>query len=368
MSSQIEFPEFYRGIYRNTQAKYGPLIAEAVERLRAAEVPRELRPFLAYMVWDNPQPSFILLPFMYLATADASGGITRRHREFLPVIMLTAELCAVADDTVDRSAQRSGRMTFPARFGDASSAPMAGALLSMILERSSHNPRLFEATTRFWRELFSLELWEREHTYPEVALYPEWLEHRYAQAIVTTEYVLNCARIVSRRSLWPHAAAAAFSQIGQDVDDIVNVVEYRESLGENDDLQSGIVTRPLIYAVREVPELADDVAELWAHYRQLAPLHLPIGQLNERRAEIGRATLPLYSKIRRVILERGVPLAIKQCVLEFHDSVRSSPPPLRPLMSDLGMSFLDRLRRCRYVDLGEELEAVWHEELLAEVG
>ncbi len=368
MSAEIDFPKLYRGIYHRTQPRYGPLIADAVERLRKASVPRDLRPFLGYMVWENPQPSFILLPFMYLATADASGGITRRHEEFLPAIMLTAELCAVADDTVDRSAQRSDRPTFPARFGDPSSVPMAGALLSMILERAHPHPELFEATTRFWTELFTLELWEREHTYPEQSLFATWLEHRYGQAIVTTEYVLNSARILSEQPVWPHAAAAAFSQIGQDVDDIVNLVEYRESLGENDDLQSGIVTRALIYAVHEVPELAADVEELWSQYRPLSALHLTIPQLQERRAELNQATLPLYARIRRVILEKGVPLAVRQCVVEYHDAVRCSPPALQPLMRDLAMSFLDRLRRCRYVAVGGGLEAPWGEDLLAEVG
>lgn len=368
MSTQIEFPEFYQGIYQRTQPAYGPLIAEAIERLRATPVPRHFRPFLGYMVWENPQPSFILLPFMYLATAEASGGITQRHKDYLPTIMLTAELCAVADDTVDRALHRSGRMTFPARFGDASSVPMAGALLSMILERSRENEALFDAVRSFYMDLFALELWEREHAYADPSLFDTWLEHRYEQAIVATGWALNSALILSDRPLWPRAAVAPLAQIGQDVDDIVNLIEYRESDGENDDLQSGIVTRPLIYAIREVPELADDVVELWAQHRALASRQLPIAELQARRAEITRATLPLYASIRRVILQRGVPLAVKQCLVEYEASVRESPPSLRPLMSDLSSAFLDRLRRCRYFDLDVEVGAAACARIAAELG
>lgn len=368
MSAQIEFPEYYHGIYRSTQPKYGPLIAEAVERLRAAEVPPYFRPFLAYMVWENPQPSFILLPFMYLATAEASGGITRKHEDYLPTIMLTAELCAVADDTVDRSLQRSGRKTFPARFGDASSVPMAGVLLSMILDRSRHDEELFEAVKTFYVDLFSLELWERQNAYPPTTLFDKGLEHSYDQAMVATGWALNSARIVSKQPPWPQAAVAALARIAQDVDDIVNLVEYRESDGENDDLQSGIVTRPLVYAVREVPELARDVEELWSRYRPLAELQLSIADLQERRAEVTRSTRPLYSKIRRVILERGVPVALDQCLVELDESVRESPPSLRPLMHELSFAFIDRLRRCRYVDLDEDVAAATHEHIVARLG
>lgn len=368
MSAEIKFPEFYRGIYSHTQPKYGPLIARAMEQLRGAEVPGYFRPFLAYMVWENPQPSFILLPFMYLATAEASGGITRRHEEYLPTIMLTAELCAVADDTVDRAPRRSGRATFPARFGDASSVPMAGVLLSMILDHSRYDEELFEAVKTFYVDLFSLELWERENAYPPPALVEKALEHSYDQAMVATGWALNSARIVSKQPVWPRPAVAALARIAQDVDDIVNLVEYRESDGENDDLQSGIVTRPLMFAVREVPELARDVEDLWSQYRPLAQLQLSIRELQEQRAAITRSTRPLYSKIRRVILERGVPVAVEQCLTEVDESVRESPPDLQPLMYELAFAFVDRLRRCRYVDLDEDVAVATRERIVARLG
>lgn len=368
MNAKIEFPEFYRGIYQETQPKYGPLIARAIQELREVDVPDCFRPFLGYMVWENPQPSFILLPFMYLATAEASGGITRRHEEYLPTIMLTAELCAVADDTVDRSARRSGRATFPARFGDASSVPMAGVLLSMILDRSRHDEALFQAVKSFYVELFSLELWERENAYPPTSLFEQCLETSYEQATIATAWALDSARIVSKQPTWPRPAVAALAQIGQDVDDIVNLVEYRESDGETDDLQSGLVTRPLVYAVREVPDLARDIEELWREYRPLAEQQLSIGELQARRAEITRSARPLYSKIRRIIIERGVPLAVRECLVALDESVRRSPPSLQRLMHDLSFAFIDRLRRCRYVDLDEDVAAATEQQILACLG
>src|SRR5690606_8221030 len=183
-------------------------------------------------VWENPQPSFILFPFMYLATAEAAGGVTERHRDYLPAILLASELCAVADDAIDRAPRRSGRQTFAARFGDASAVPMACALSTMVLRESQGNARLQEAATSFFMTFFGLELWERDHTYPDPSLFSEWLEHRYDQAIVATEYVLNSALILHDAPVWPREAVAAFSRIGQDVDDIVNVLEYRERDGE----------------------------------------------------------------------------------------------------------------------------------------
>jgi hypothetical protein len=357
MATRIEFPKLYQRVYQRAQALHGHIIYEAMDRLRAMPVPDDLRPFFAYQTWENPQPSFILFPFMFLLTAEASGGITDRHRQYLPTIMLAAELCAVADDTIDRAPARSGRETFAARFGDPSALPLASALSSMVLAESRRDDRLFDAAQGFLVPFFGLELWERANTYPPPSVFSSWLEHRYAQAIVATEYVLNSALILNGEPLWPRAAVAAFSQIGQDVDDIVNVVEYRERDGENDDLQSGVVTRPLIFAIEEVPELGDEVAALWAKYRPLADMQLSIAELSRRRARLNRTTRPLYARIRREIVDRGVPRAVKQCLTEFHAAVRATPQRLRPLMRELASAFLDRLRRCEYVELAAYEEA-----------
>lgn len=356
MAVEIQFPQFYRGVYARTQSKYGPLIREAIERMEAVEnASSDLRPFLAYQTWQNPQPSFVLFPFMFLATAEASGGVTDRHRDYLPTIMLAAELCAVADDTIDRAPLRSGRETFAARFGDTSAVPMASALSTMVLRDSRHDERLFEAASGFFMAFFGLELWECAHTYPDPKLFPTWLVHRYDQAIVATEYVLNAALILNGRPLWAREAVAAFSRIGQDVDDIVNVLEYRELEGENDDLQAGVVTRPLVLAVEKVPKLGPKVAALWRKYRLLATKQLPIGELARKRSRLNATLMSEYAEARELIIEHGVPGAIQECRTELQVAVRASPPELRPLMRELANAFLDRLKRCKRVSLGSKL-------------
>jgi len=348
---EIVFPEFYKGIFERTRAAYGPLISEAIGRIKDLDVTAELRPSLAFQTWDNPQPSFILLPFTYLATAEASGGIQQRHRDHLPAILLMAEYCAVADDTIDRAPTRSGRVTFSAKFGDASAVPFACALATLVLAESHHDERLFGEALRFFMVFHGLELWERENTYPPPAIFATWLEHRYLQATIANEYALNCAVVINDQPPWPRAAVEKLATVGQDVDDIVNIAEYRAASNENDDLQSGIVTRPLIFAVEEVPSLAGDVVEFWDHYRPLGALELPIPELQRRRAALLQKTLPLYNHIRSVILDRGVPRSIRHCLADFRSAVRESPPPLRPLMHDLTAAYIDRLRRCHYVDL-----------------
>jgi len=351
VAGEIEFPQFYQGIYSRVQVRYRPHLEEALDRIKAIPVTSDLRPFLAFQTWENPQPSFMLFPLMFLATAEAAGGITEGHREYLPAIMLASELCAVADDTIDRAPRRSGRETFAAQFGDTSALPMACSLVSMVLDQSKSSPALFGAAVDFFVPFFGLELWECDHVYPGREVFPEWLEHRYAQAVVATEYVLNSALLLATNTKWPRAAVTAFSQIGQDVDDIVNVVEYREADGENDDIQAGVVTRPLIYALQEDPALGEDLEELWSGFRELAERRLPIQELQLRRADLASEMLPVYRRVRTSVLERGVPLAVKQCLVEFHTAVRETPAELRPLMRDLALAFLDRLRRCRYVPL-----------------
>jgi hypothetical protein len=351
MNAEIVFPEFYKGIFERTRAAYGPLIAEAIGKIKDLSVSAELRPSLAFQTWDNPQPSFILLPFTYLGTAEASGGIRQRHRDYLPAILLMAEYCAVADDTIDRAPTRSGRVTFSAKFGDPSAVPFACALSNLVLAESHHDERLFEEAMRFFMVFHGLELWERENTYPPPAMFKTWLEHRYQQATIANEYALNCAVAINDEPQWPRAAVEKYASVGQDVDDIVNIAEYRAASDENDDLQSGIVTRPLIFAIEEVPSLARDVVEFWDHYRSLGALELSIPELQRRRAAVLQKTLPLYNHIRRVILDRGVPRSIRQCLADFRSAVRESPPPLRPLMHELGAAFIDRLRRCYYVNV-----------------
>jgi hypothetical protein len=353
MSAEIVFPEHYKGLFQRTQAVYGPMIREALCQIKRMDVPDMLRPSLAYQVWENPQPSFILLPFTFLATAEAAGGITEAHRAHLPMILLMAEFCAVADDTIDRAPTRSGRETFSARFGDASAVPFACALSSLVFSRSRHSEPLFQAAETFFIEFYGLELWERENIYPSPRLFGPWLQNRYQQATIANEYALNCAAFLSGLPRVPRTVIGKLASIGQDVDDIVNLVEYRAAHAENDDLQCGIVTRPLILAVEQVPRLAYEVSAMWDYYRPLCARQLPIHELLRERGEVLRKVLPIYQHIRRVILDRGVPPAVRQSLADFRSGVRATPAPLRSMMRDLMGSYLDRLRRCTYAEVEE---------------
>jgi hypothetical protein len=346
-ASPIEYPSHFRGIFDEVRVRHGRHLDDAIRAIRAMPISDDLRPALAYQTWDNPQPSFILFPLIFLATAEASGGITVRHREHLPVIMLIAELLAVADDTVDRCMRRSGRDTFAYRFGDASALPLVGALEAIVLSRSRRcDERLFEAAAEYFMRFFPLELCERAHTYPDPALYDSWLEHRHAQATWSTKLILDSALVLNERPPWPVAAVAALNRIGQDIDDVVNIVEFREAAGENDDLLSGVVTQPMLHAIDASPGLGEAIAALWDIHRPLAREQLSIAAYHARRAALVRETLPAYLPIRAAILTHGVPATLAGSREDVAISVRESPDALRPLMHQLATAFLERARVC----------------------
>jgi hypothetical protein len=248
--------------------------------------------------------------------------------------------------------RRSGRQTFAHRFGDASALPMAVTLATLVLQRAQAcDGRVFEAATAYFARFFPLELWEREHAFPEPALYDAWLAHRYAQASWSTQFVLDSALTLNDSPTWPTAAVDALNRIGQDVDDIVNVVEFREADGENDDLLCGLVTRPMLQAIEARPELADQIAALWDRHRPLAAEQLSIAAYADRRASLIRDTLPAYLPVRQAILEHGIPAAVRACLADLRTCVRESPEALRPLMRGLAVTFLDRLRALNLVEV-----------------
>ena len=349
MTIELHFPESYRGLFARTQDRYAPLIREALQRLEDMDVPTDLRPFLAYQMWENPQPSFVLFPFMFLATAEVSGGIRRSHEEYLSMILLFCALCAVADDTIDRSPKRSGRATFAGRYGDTSAMAMASALVTMVMHASRHDTRLADAAYDFFLPFFGLELWEVSNVYPEPDLFTDWLDHRYDQAIVATAFTLNAALILNEQPLWPQTAIAALSRVAQDVDDVVNILEFRARDGENDDLQSGVVTKPLVLTIARSSAVGAEVDGFWRAYKELAQRRLSIEHLAEERARLTARLWPQYVSIRARLVDTGVPETIRSSLVDMKLAVNMSPLYLRALMRDFASSFLDRLRRCEQV-------------------
>lgn len=344
MPTTIHFPKLFRGIYAEREARYGPLILEARASLNGLGAHEDAGAMLRYQLLDNPQPSFLLIPFMYLAAADLAGGVTKEHRDYLPTILLFSELWAVADDTVDRSLTRSDRLTFPARFGDATAVPFALLLAGMIAERSAYHPKLAALARTHYQEFFALEVWERANTYPDPAVFPDWLRRRYLQATFATELALNAAAIISGTELWPRDAVVLFSAVGQDVDDIVNLVECRVLDGENDDLQSGIVTRPLLQAIENVPDLLPRVLKLWGEYRLAEADHPSIRETQVRRDEVTKRTRELYTGIRDDVVKYGVPQTIAHCAREV-ERAETMPTAFRSLTVQLAQAFADRLHR-----------------------
>jgi hypothetical protein len=348
----IEYPAHFLGIYERIRTQHAHLLEAAAATIRAMPISDDLRSALAYQTWDNPQPSFILLPLMFIATAEASGGITQRHVDYLPSLMLLSELLAVADDTVDRCIRRSGRDTYAYRFGDASALPFAATLTTLFLQGSHRaDPAVFAAASAYCAKFFPLELWEREHTFPEPELFAAWLDHRYNQSIWSTQFVLDSALLLNHQPTLPESVAAALSRIGQDVDDIVNVVEFRETEGENDDLMCGVVTRPMVLAITARPMLAARVAALWQHHRPLAREQLSIAAYQDRRRSLVHDTMRDYIPIRGEILEHGVPATVRAAHVDLQICTDESPDALRPVMHGLAMAFLDRLRACKLAEV-----------------
>ncbi len=360
-SLPIQFPNQFRGMFQRVQSTYRPLLEEALRKVHGLPIPSELRPFFDHITVESSQPSFMLMPLMFLAAAEASGGITRRHIDALPSLLLSMEATAITDDTVDRTPMRSGRMSFPQRFGEASATPFIGTLLVLIAQQSRSCPAEFtDATTHYILELFSKFLWERQNTYPEPALFEHWLDQRYAGTRVATEFAVNSSLALNGRAPLPHAVLESFSSIFQDVDDIVGILERRDEQGENDDLQMGIVTRPMLLTLARQPELTESVEQLWREYRPLHPASLL--EFQKQHAEIANRTSLLHRRLRVALLEIGIPEAVHLMVGDLRRCVEEAPASVRPFVRELALSVVDRLRRCERQDLNRLLDECFRDE------
>lgn len=357
----LQFPKQFRGLFQRVESTYRPLLEDAMRKVREAPIPEELRPFFDHVTVESNQPSYMLIPLMFLAAAEASGGITQRHIDALPALLLSMEASAVVDDTVDRTPMRSGRMSFARRFGEGSATPFASVLLMLIIEQARNCPPEFlDATVRYILQLFSLFLWERQNTYPEPAMFDHWLGNRYAASRIAVQYTIDSAFGLNGRPPMPLAAIDHFVYIFQDVDDIVSLLERRDEQGENDDLEMGIVTRPLLLTLARDPQLIQNVDQLWQEYR---PLHrVSLLEFQERHAEVAARTKSQHQRLRDAMLEVGVPEAVQCMVSDLRRCVEETPAPVRPFMRELTLSFLDRLRRCEQPELNRMLEECFRDE------
>jgi hypothetical protein len=347
----LQYPQLFQGVFARRRERFMPLVEEARRVLHTLPVPESLRPFYDTVIRDNPQPSFLLLPLMFLATAEAAGGIQAAHRGFLPVMMLSMEACAISDDTVDRTPMRSGRPTFPMRFGEASTTPFVSTLIALVAQGAARiDPRLLEVSMNFFVELDACQLWERHNLYPTEELFDQWLDNRYRQSVLGARFGIDPALILHGRECTPDAVLEPFGRIFQDVDDIVNIFEDRSSEGENDDLLMGAVTRPLLLALDKYPSLRADLSSLWATCRAKAA-GTTVREMHRVSVHSRKTLQRLSRSIRQAILEVGVSSTVTCVLADYRTCVTSAPPELRPVIQEMACTWVDRLRRCKGVEL-----------------
>lgn len=342
----LQYPQLFQGVFARRRECFTPIVEEARRVMHELRVPEPLRPFYDTVVRDNPQPSFLLLPLMFLKMAEDSGGIQAAHRRFLPVFMLCLEACAIVDDTVDRTPMRSGRLSVPMRLGEANTAPFVSSLVALVARESARvDLRLFEATMHLFIEMHALQLWEGHNTYPPEELFGQWLQNRYRQNTFGVSFGLDTALLLSGHEPLPTRVHETFGQIFQDVDDLVNILEDRNAEGENDDLLMGTVTRPLLLTLEKYPSLRADVAALWRDCQAMADVSL--AEMRRVPTHTRAAIEKLARPIREAILEVGVQGTIENVLSNYRTCVLSTPPELRSSIREMTGTWVDRLRRCQ---------------------
>jgi geranylgeranyl pyrophosphate synthase len=254
--------------------------------------------------------------------------------------MLSMEACAILDDTVDHTPCRSGRLSYPGRFGSASAAPFAGFLVSLVVEKTlATEPRVLPLVIDMFRDLCALETWEVGSRYPPLddESMRHWLTCRYAEVTPAVVYGLDSALILQDAARLPPRVHSLFAEIFQDVDDLVNFAENREREGENDDLKMGMVTHLLLATLRAQPSITTVVTRMWDECRALRAG----GDLTElaRRSPRDRAA------VVEAIAHHGVPATVAKIVADADACIHATPIPLRPMMEEMVLTFVDRLRR-----------------------
>ncbi|MFB7868077.1 hypothetical protein [Streptomyces sp. NPDC056069] len=327
-NSQIRFPENFKGIFESQARWYEERLTVARRDLCEMPIPEEFRPFFDFIT-ERSQPSFILLPILFLEVARESGGITDRHQDFLPALMLSMEIIAVMDDTIDGSNTRSEHQTFPGRWGAHSSTSCVAVLMSMLIQQIANSfPSLLDLTLEAVRGVGAKELREEFDRYPRhVDDFPRILENRYGQTIDGYRFVISSALRLNGMADLPRASLVPFARIGQDVDDLVNLIEDRGKQGENDDLRRGLVTSALVQALRLQPGLAVELRELW-HLRTETRL---------RRLD------DIHRSIRTSMLTHGVTPVIDQITADVKTCEQAAPFYLQQLMRRAGQTWLDRV-------------------------
>jgi hypothetical protein len=343
-SRSIEFPQQFQGVFSTTRTRFAPLLAEARERLRAVSFPDEMKPHYAFGVLEHSQPSFMLLPLMYLALAEQRGGVSAKHRAYLPWFMLAMEVIAVVDDTLDCARTRSGRQTYVERYGSMGALPFSHFLLATAIEGTAADvPEAVPLLARSFSWLCSLETVEVATRYPsaDLGVFDRLLGYHYDQARCQVAHATDAALVLHDLPRFPDGLALKMGELMQDVDDLVNLVEQRELIGENDDLKLGTVTHALVSTLRAKPSLGTVLEKFWAPYRAVSRAERIAFLAGLERSEEESRTA--HRTVRDAMLRIGVPATIAKIATDLRTGVADAPAELRAYADEMCGAFADRV-------------------------
>lgn len=350
----LQFPDQFRGVFARARPRLEPLIVEARDTLERLPIPSVVRPYYSYGVLEHAQPSFVLAPLMFLAMAESQGGITAKHKGYLPAFLLMVELIGILDDTVDHTPKRSGRTTYWRRFGAASAAPFSCFLFSAAVEQTmGHAPELLPLVTQMFAGICASESWEHDARYPASTRHAlaVWLQRHYDAVPPAIAHSLDSALLLHGLAPLDREVYVRFAELQQDVDDLVNFVEQREEQGENDDLKMGIVTYPLLATIQSDAAVAAALDRIWLPCRALK--HDADPWTTASIAD-GNGTQSAYELVVRRVAEVGVPATLEKIAQDAEIAIGAAGPRARACVADLVWTFVERL--CRIESLRPEVE------------
>lgn len=339
---RIEAPEHYKGVFQHDTRRFLPLLEEARERLRVLPVPEVAREHYLELVVGHPQPTFILFPLMYLHLADATGGVSARHRAHLPLQMLAMELIALYDDTVDYTPVRSGSPTYTGRHGAVPATVLAGVVQSTLAQHTLADfPELAPILTRMFENLCARELWEHGARYPHVsdASIESWIRCRNDAVPPVLSFSLDGALILHGLETVPEDVHTRFGDLQQDIDDLINIVDDRESAGENDDIKMGIPCYALLATLRAEPSAARLLDEIWRPLRTI-PQASPEAELARREPRL----VAHHRELVELVVRHGIGATVEKVIADAEAVVAGAPAHVRPSMHAFAFSMVDRLR------------------------